>query len=223
MDNDNAYVGDTASNAVSKPRLMATAATRATAFANNVLISGQVVASLCTEQSSGDPGKVGGAVPARDEPNDRTYQLPNDRTHRLLAKAAGGLAPPGDYLTPSGVSTATGRNEEDEYDNIPKQPPHGIANLRAAMAVEEKTVFQFADVIELRALAAAAVRGEVGARCGDGGARMRPDNGVVAAAQFALGVEGRMPDNKAWATLESLPGAKVVRRALAALRNNTNN
>jgi hypothetical protein len=31
-----------------------------------------------------------------------------------------------------------------------------------------------------------------------------------------------MPNNKARAALESLPGAKVVRRALAALRNDTN-
>ncbi len=43
MDNNDAYVGDGASNAVSKPRSMAAAATRATAFANNFLVSGQVV------------------------------------------------------------------------------------------------------------------------------------------------------------------------------------
>jgi hypothetical protein len=52
---------------------------------------------------------------------------------------------------------------------------------------------------------------------------MRPDDSIVAAAQFALGVEGRMPNSKARAVLESLPGAKVVRRALAALPNDTNN
>jgi hypothetical protein len=52
---------------------------------------------------------------------------------------------------------------------------------------------------------------------------MHLDNGVVAAAQFALGIEGRMPNNKGRAALESLPGAMVVRRALAALRNYTNN
>jgi hypothetical protein len=75
----------------------------------------------------------------------------------------------------------------------------------------------------LRALAAAAVRGKVGARRGDGGARMHPDKGVVAAARFALRVEGRMPDDEARATLESLPGAKVLRRALSAFRNNTDN
>ncbi len=223
MDDNDAYVGEVASNAVSKPCLTAVAATRAMAFANNVLVSGQVIASLRTKQSSGDPWKVGGAVPACDEPNNRTHQLPNDRTHRLLAKAAGGSAPPGDDLAPSGVSTATGGNEEDKYDDIPEQPPHGMANLRAAMAVEGTTAFRFADAIKLRASAAAAVRGKVGARHGDGGARMRPDDGVAAAAQFALGVEGRMPDNEGRAALESLPGAKVVRRALAALCNDTNN
>jgi hypothetical protein len=75
----------------------------------------------------------------------------------------------------------------------------------------------------LQALGAAAVRGKVGARRRDGGTRIHPDNGVVAAAQFALWVEGLMPDDKARAALESLPGAMVVRRALAALRNDTDN
>jgi hypothetical protein len=43
MDNNNAYVADAVSNLVSKPRLTAAAATLATAFANGVLVSGQVV------------------------------------------------------------------------------------------------------------------------------------------------------------------------------------
>ncbi len=73
----------------------------------------------------------------------------------------------------------------------------------------------------LQALVAAAVRGKVGARRGDGGAGMCPDNGVAAAARFSLGVKRRMPDDKAGAALESLPGAEVVRRALAALRDDT--
>jgi hypothetical protein len=148
MDDNNAYVRDAASNAVSKPRLTAAAAMHATAVANDVFVSGQVVASLRTERSSGDPWKDRGAVPACDEPNDRTQRLPNDRTHRLLAKAAGGLAPPGDDLAPSGVSTATEGNEEDEYDNIPKQLPHGMADLRAAMAMEGMTAFRFTDAID---------------------------------------------------------------------------
>jgi hypothetical protein len=75
----------------------------------------------------------------------------------------------------------------------------------------------------LRASAAAAVRGKVGARCRDGSARIRPDDGVVAAAQFALWIEGLMPHDKARAALESLPGAMVMRRVLAVLRNNTDN
>jgi hypothetical protein len=49
------------------------------------------------------------------------------------------------------------------------------------------------------------------ARCGDGGVGMCPDDDVVTAARLALGVKGRMPDNKARAALKSLPGAKVVR------------
>jgi hypothetical protein len=75
----------------------------------------------------------------------------------------------------------------------------------------------------LQALVAAAVRGKVGTRRGDSSVRMRPDDGVVAAAQFALRVEGRMPHDKVRATLKSRPGTMVVRRVLAALRNNTNN
>jgi hypothetical protein len=43
MDDNDAYVGDAALNAVSKPRSMAVAAMRATAFANDVLVSGRVV------------------------------------------------------------------------------------------------------------------------------------------------------------------------------------
>ncbi len=43
MDDNNAYVGDAASNVVSKPRSTAAAATRTVAFANNVLVSGRVV------------------------------------------------------------------------------------------------------------------------------------------------------------------------------------
>ncbi len=129
MDNNDAYVGDAVLNA-------------------DILVSSRVVASLCTEQSSRDPWKVGGAVPARDEPNNRSHQLPNNRTHRLLAKAAVGLAPPGDDLAPSGFSTITGGNEEGKYDNIPEQLPYGMADLRAPMAMEGTTAFQFADAID---------------------------------------------------------------------------
>ncbi len=74
----------------------------------------------------------------------------------------------------------------------------------------------------LQAKLAAAIWGEVGARRGDGSVGMGPDNGVAAAAIFALGVKGRMPDKEARAALKSLPGAQVMRRALAALRDNTN-
>jgi hypothetical protein len=43
MDDDDAYVGDVASNAVSKPCSTVAAATRATAFANDILVGGRVV------------------------------------------------------------------------------------------------------------------------------------------------------------------------------------
>jgi hypothetical protein len=56
---------------------------------------------------------------------------------------------------------------------------------------------------------------------GDGGTGTRPDDNVTGAAQLALGFEGRMPNNKVRAAFEGLPRAKVVRRALAALRDDT--
>ncbi len=73
----------------------------------------------------------------------------------------------------------------------------------------------------LRALAAAAVWGKVGARCGDGGAGVYPDDGVAAAARFAPRAKGHMPNDKVKAALESLTSAEVVRRALEALRDDT--
>ncbi len=73
----------------------------------------------------------------------------------------------------------------------------------------------------LRALVAAAVWGKVGVNRSDGEAGMYPDDGIAAAAKFAPGAKGRMPDDKARAALESLMGAEVVRWALAALRDNT--
>jgi hypothetical protein len=56
MDDKDAYVGDAASNAVSKPCLTAAAATRVTAFANNVLVSGRD-ASAATATMAMAPGQ----------------------------------------------------------------------------------------------------------------------------------------------------------------------
>jgi hypothetical protein len=50
---------------------------------------------------------------------------------------------------------------------------------------------------------------------------MYPDNVVAAAARFAPRAKGHMPDDKAKAALKSLTGTEVVRRALEALRDNT--
>ncbi len=51
---------------------------------------------------------------------------------------------------------------------------------------------------------------------------MYPDDGVAAAARFAPRAMGHMPNNKAKAELECLVGAEVVRRALEALHDDTN-
>jgi hypothetical protein len=90
MDDNDAYIKDTTSNAGSKLRLMAVAAARARVLANNVLVSGWVAATRCTERESGDTWEVSGAVPARDEPDDRTHRSPNNRkvTKATLGKAA---------------------------------------------------------------------------------------------------------------------------------------
>jgi hypothetical protein len=53
-----------------------------------------------------------------------------------------------------------------------------------------------------------------GARCWD--------NNVMVAARLALGFKGCTPNDEAWAAVKGLSGAKVVKKALAALRNNTN-
>jgi hypothetical protein len=49
--------------------------------------------------------------------------------------------------------------------------------------------------------------------------KRNPDKDIATAAQFALGVA---PSDEAWAAATRLPGAIVVRRALAALRDDTN-
>jgi hypothetical protein len=62
-----------------------------------------------------------------------------------------------------------------------------------------------------------------GARNRSGGALARCwDNDVAVAAQLALGFEGCTPNDEAWATVKGLLGAKVVRKALAALCKDTN-
>jgi hypothetical protein len=86
MGDEDAYVEDVTLNVVSKPRSLAAVAARVKALANDALVSGQVATSLCIERASGDPWEVGGAVLARDEPNDRTHRLPSNRTRRLPAK-----------------------------------------------------------------------------------------------------------------------------------------
>jgi hypothetical protein len=71
----------------------------------------------------------------------------------------------------------------------------------------------------LRTLASATVRSKVSARRGDGGAGIYPDNGITAAARSAPGAKGRMSNDGSGAALESIMGAEVVRRVLAALRD----
>ncbi len=57
----------------------------------------------------------------------------------------------------------------------------------------------------------------------EGDNERNPDKEITAAARLALGVEGLRPSNKGRAAVARLPGAVIVRRALAALRDGTNN
>jgi hypothetical protein len=62
-----------------------------------------------------------------------------------------------------------------------------------------------------------------GARTRSGKAGVRCwDNNVAVVAQLALGFKGCMPNDKTWAAVKGLLGAEVVRKALAALCNDTN-
>ena len=82
----------------------------------------------------------------------------------------------------------------------------------------------------LQASSAVATRGPSVTRLGgagairvDSGTGMCADNNVAAGARLALGFEGHMPNNAARDAFEGFPGVEVVRRALAALRDDTNN
>jgi hypothetical protein len=81
----------------------------------------------------------------------------------------------------------------------------------------------------LQASSAVAARGPPVTRSGgagvirrDGSAGTRPDDNIAAAAQLALVFKGCMPNNAVRAAFEGFVGAKVVRRALVALPNDTN-
>jgi hypothetical protein len=130
-----------------------------------------------------------------DEPDDRTDQRPYG-SHR---KAEEPKAP-----AKGGHSHKIASRGKDDLDS----------NEIACVSATKSAL--------IRTSAAATVQGKVGVRRGDGGAGMYPDDGVVAAARFDPGAMGRMPDNRVKAELECSTGAEVVRRALAALRDDTN-
>jgi hypothetical protein len=61
---------------------------------------------------------------------------------------------------------------------------------------------------------------QTGARTRLGGAGARCwDNDITVVARLALVFKGCMPNDEAWAAVKGLLGAKVIRKALAALRN----
>ncbi len=148
MDNDDDYINDKRAAGIARPHSMAVTSVCATALINNSIIGGQVGASVRHDRASGDPGGIGGAVQAWDEPNDLAPALPNGRTHRVPSTVAGGSAPTEKHRTSSGDSAATVGDEEDDYNNIPAQLPHGMVDLRAAMAMEGTTTFRFAEAID---------------------------------------------------------------------------
>jgi hypothetical protein len=148
MDDNNECVNNKRAAGIAMPHLMALTTVRATALVDDSIIGGQVGASIRHDRASGDPGGIGSAVQAWDKPNNLALTLPNGRTHQVPSTVAGGSAPTGKHRTSSGDSAATEGDEEDDYNNIPAQLPHGMANLRAAMAVEGTTAFRFTEAID---------------------------------------------------------------------------
>jgi hypothetical protein len=148
MDDNDEYVNDERAAGMARPRLMAVTMVRATALVNDSIIGSQVGASIRQDCASGDPGGISGAIQARDKPNDLAPALPNGQTHQVPSTVAGGSAPTGKHHTSAGDSAAMEGDEEDNYDDIPAQIPNGIADLRAAMAVEGTTAFRFAEAID---------------------------------------------------------------------------
>ena len=84
------------------------------------------------ENSQGKTGQCGSAA---------NFLPAQERQHKKEADIAHGVRG-----GTSGDSTAPGGNEEDNFDDTPEPLPHGMADLRAAMAVEGTTAFRFADV-----------------------------------------------------------------------------
>ncbi len=135
---------------------------------------------------------------------------------------------------PSSIA-ANRYDDPEDRGGAPKVPAKGGHGIKAKTANKnnlgnnENTSVGTKKPVPLRALAAVAARGPSVTRSGgagairwDGGTGMRPDKDVTAAAQLAIGFNRPMPNNAAKVAFEGFPGAKVVRRALAALRDDTN-
>ncbi len=131
-----------------RPRSTAVATPWVIALLDDSIVRCQVGAGVLPDHASEDPGRIGGAGKAQDEPNDLALILPSGRTHQVPATVAGGSAPMGDHHASLGNSGATGGDGKDNYNDILAQLIHGIANLRVAMAVEGTTVFRFAEAID---------------------------------------------------------------------------
>ncbi len=86
------------------------------------------------ENSQGKTGQCGSAA---------NFLPAQERQHTKEADIAHGV-----HGGTSGDSTAPGGNKEDNFDDTPEPLPHGMADLRAAMAVEGTTAFRFADVTD---------------------------------------------------------------------------
>jgi hypothetical protein len=80
------------------------------------------------------------------------HKQPKDRAHRSPTKAKWDVASGDDNLASSvGTSTKNGMNEEDEdddYDDVSKMLPHGMADLRTAMTVKGTSAFWFAEAVD---------------------------------------------------------------------------
>ncbi len=144
MGDDDEYVVNATAAEMVRPRSIAVATARGPATATGGSApTGEYLPALlglaAEENSQGKTGQCGIAA---------NFLPAQERQHKKEADIAHGVR--GGTL---GDSMAPGGNEEDNFDDTPEPLPHGMADLRAAMAVEGTAAFRFADVTDVSDIA----------------------------------------------------------------------
>ncbi len=137
MDDDDQYVVNATAAGMVRPRSMAVATAQgpATVRGGSAPTGEYLLAllGLAAEENSQGKTRQCGSVANFLPTQERQHKKEADITHGVC----GGTL---------GDSTAPGGNKEKDFDDTPEPLPHGMADLRAAMAVEGTTAFWFADV-----------------------------------------------------------------------------